>query len=82
MIVYILFVHKKICFKEKRLYYFHKKLNNYEKHKKNTKKPNKNISSGLFQVVFLVFWVGFLLPTLPGSARRSARPSGCPAASA
>jgi hypothetical protein len=46
MIVYVLFIHKKICFKEKILY-FHKKL----KIKKKTEK--KNIFSG-------IFWVGFL----------------------
>ncbi len=61
MIVYILFVHKKICFKEKRLYYFHKKLNNYEKPPKKQKKTNKNISSGLFQVVFFGFLGGFFI---------------------
>jgi hypothetical protein len=57
MIVYVLFVQKKIIFKEKSLYYSHTKL----KIKKNPKKH--------FQWVFKVFffvlfgWV-FLLPTL------------------
>ncbi len=41
MIVYVLFVHKKICFKEKSLYYFHKK-------NKIKKKQKKNIFSGFF----------------------------------
>jgi hypothetical protein len=65
MIVYVLFVHKKICFKEKRLYYFHKKF----KIKKKPQTPPKKTFcvfsvfwGGFFWVVF--FWVGFLLPTL------------------
>jgi hypothetical protein len=42
MRVYVLFVHKKICFKEKRLYYFQKKF------LKTPKKNKKNIFSGFF----------------------------------
>jgi hypothetical protein len=37
MIVYVLFVHIKICFKEKSFYYFHKKLKNIKKFKKTQK---------------------------------------------
>jgi hypothetical protein len=64
MIVYDLFVHKKISLKEKSLYYFHKKF----KIKKNTKKhthTKKTFLVGFFRV-FLggFFWVGFLMPTL------------------
>ncbi len=55
----------KNLFKEKSLYYFHKKYKKF-------KKPKKNILSGFFRLVFLggflggFFWVGFILPTLPG----------------
>jgi hypothetical protein len=55
MIIYDLFVHKKICLKEKSLYYFHKKL----KIKKNPKKPKKTIVSGFLSGFFGVFLGGF-----------------------
>jgi hypothetical protein len=58
MIVYVLFVHKKISFKEKSLYYSHKKL----------KIKKKTIFSVFFMCFWGVFWVGFLLPALPAPA--------------
>jgi hypothetical protein len=57
MIVYVLFVHKKNCFKEKSFYYFHKKL----KIIKNLKKTKKTFLAGFLGEFF--GWV-FLLPTL------------------
>jgi hypothetical protein len=48
-----------ICFKEKSLYYSHKKL-------KIKKKTKKTFLVGFFR---WFFWVGFLLPTLPGGQR-------------
>jgi hypothetical protein len=58
MIVYVLFVHKKICFKEKSLFYFYNKFK--------IKKSKKPILSGFFSWVFLggFFLMGLLLPTL------------------
>jgi hypothetical protein len=58
MIVYVLFVHKKICFKEKSLYYFNKKL-------EILKNKKKTFLEGFLCGFFLVFLGDFfLLPTL------------------
>ncbi len=54
------YLFKKISFKEKSLYYFHKNIT-FKKNSKNQKKPT--ILVGFFR---WDFWVGFLLPTLPG----------------
>jgi hypothetical protein len=56
MIVHVLFVPKKIGFKEKSLNYFLKKF----KIKKKNKKNPKNVFSGFFNMFFGVFCVGFL----------------------
>ncbi len=66
LIVYVLFVHKKSVSKRKICIIFIKN----EKLKKNPKNPKTHIFSG-------VFWVGFLLPTLPGSRGPTPPPGRC-----